>query len=44
MDASGGNYDDAFQLGVEYGRAWLARELLTEFVDFPGLAKSKLDE
>lgn len=29
QDYCGGNFDDAFQMGVETGEVWFARELLS---------------
>ena len=30
MDASGGNFDDAYDMGIDDGEIWLAREILNK--------------
>ena len=31
FDYSGGNYDDAYSIGVESGEVWLARKLIEKY-------------
>ena len=37
-DYSGGNYDDAYELGCESGEKWLAQEILAKFFGQDGHA------